>query len=201
MPKAKLDTAPGGEISGALNNCIGDACIARSTDAGKNFALYQCLQTTETDPTGDFYDGGNMASDNSGRIHAGWVNTDTDAVHVWRAQSENATFQKLPNPFTDGAYGIVSHPRLRVNLETAELFVMAMNNSGELLLARWNGSSWGATWRTGMYAQSGPCLASTGAPCTTADNVMRTGPQFSFDVGSFGKANDHIRLMFTRRSA
>ncbi len=200
VPKAKLDTAPGGEISGPINNYIGGACIARSTDAGKNFALYQCLQTTEADATGDFYDGGNMVSDANGRIYAGWVNADRNTVHVWRADGESATFQKLPNPFADASYTIVSHPRLRVNLETGELFVMAMNNGGELLLARWNGANWGATWRTGMYAQSYPCLASTGAPCTSADTVVRTGPQFSFDVGSFGKANDHIRLMFTRRS-
>jgi len=198
VPKAKLDMAPGGVIDGPLNNYIGGACIARSTDSGKTFAMYQCLQTTEADATGDFYDGGNMASDTKGRIYAGWVNVDRNTVHIWRAAGESATFQKLPDPFAGNI--MVSHPRLRVNLDNDEMFVMAQANSGELLIARWNGSAWASAWHTGMYAQSYPCLASTGASCTSGDTVVRTGPQFSFDIGSFGKANDHIRMMFTRRS-
>lgn len=199
VPKAKLDNAPNGEISGPLNNYIGGACIARSTDGGKNFAHYQCVQTKETDATGDFYDGGNIASDNNGNNYAGWVNVDTNAVHIWRAVGESGTFAKLPNPFSGGSQ-MVSHPRLRVNLETNELFVMAMNSSGELLISRWNGSAWGATWHTGMYAQSYPCVGASGGDCNSSATVVRTGPQFSFDIGSFGKANDHIRIMFTRRS-
>lgn len=198
VPKAKLDTAPNGEINGPLNNFIGGACIARSTDGGKNFALYQCVQTKETDSTGDFYDGGNIASDNNGNIYASWVNTDTNAVHIWRAVGESGTFQKMTNPFAGGP-AIASHPRLRVNLDSNELFVMAQASGGELVIARWNGKSWSATWHTGMYAQSYPCVASTGASCTSSDTVVRTGPQFSFDIGSFGKENDHIRMMFTRK--
>lgn len=200
VPKAKLDTAPGGVIDGPVNNYIGGACIARSTDTGQTFALYQCVQTTETDATGDFYDGGNMVSDANGRIYAAWVNVDTGAAHVWRAVGENGTFQKLANPFADGAYVIASHPRLRVNADNGELFLMALNHTGELLIARWNGSAWGATWKTGMYTHGSVCVASTGGNCSTADTVVRTGPQFSFDIGSFGKDNDHLRMMFTRRS-
>jgi len=199
IPKAKLDAAPGGEISGAVNNYIGGGCIARSNDGGQSFALHQCVQTTEASSTGDFYDGGNMASDNQGNIYAAWVNVDRNAIHVWRAVGENSSFQKMANPFNDGSV-MVSHPRLRVNLETNELIVMAMNVNGELLMARWNGSSWGATWHTGMWPQSYPCITSTGALCYSADPIVRTGPQFSFDIGSFGKSNDHIRIMFTRLS-
>jgi hypothetical protein len=198
IPKAKLDAAPGGEISGPVNDYIGGACIARSVNGGQTFSLYQCVQTTEADSTGDFYDGGNMASDTQGNIYAGWVNVDRSAVHIWRAVGENGTFQKLANPF--GASTMVSHPRLRVNLETNELFVMAIDINGELLLARWNGSSWGGTWHTGMFAQSYPCIVASGALCGSSP-VVRTGPQFSFDIGSFGKANDHIRMMFTRYSS
>jgi hypothetical protein len=199
VPKSKLDLAPGGVIDGPANNYIGGACIARSTDAGKTFALWQCLQTTEADSTGDFYDGGNMASDADGRIYAGWVNVDRNTVHIWRAADENSQFTKLPNPFAGQLMS--SHPRLRVNLDTKELYVMAMNYSGELLIASWNGSGWSPTWHTGMYAAAYPCLAGNGAPCVSSDTVLRTGPQFSFDIGSFGKGNDHIRMMFTRRSA
>lgn len=199
VPKAKLDTAPGGVIDGPLNNYIGGACIARSTDAGRSFALWQCLQTTESDATGDFYDGGHMASDAGGRIYAGWVNVDRSAVHVWRAADENSSFARLPDPFPGQLMS--SHARLRVDLDTGELHVMAMNYSGELLIASWNGSAWSPVWHTGMYAVGYPCLAGSGAPCSAADTVLRTGPQFAFDVGSFGGANDHLRLMFTRRSA
>ena len=199
VPKAKLDMAQGGVIDGPANNFIGGACIARSTDTGKTFVLWQCLQTTETDPTGDFYDGGNMASDAGGRVYAGWVNVDRSAVHIWRAADENSTFTKLPNPFSDTL--ISSHPRLRVNIETGELYVMAQAYSGELVMASWNGSTWSSTWHTGMYAAGYPCLASSAGPCTNTDTVLRTGPQFSFDIGSFGKGNDHIRMMFTRRSS
>ena len=166
IPKAKLDGAPGGEISGAVNDYIGGACIARSTNGGKTFSLYQCVQTTEADSTGDFYDGGNMASDTQGKIYAGWINVDRGAVHIWRAVGESGTFQKLANPF--GGSTMTSHPRLRVNLETNELFVMAIDINGELLLARWNGSSWGATWHTGMFAQSYPCIVASGALCGRA---------------------------------
>lgn len=199
VPRAKLDTAPGGVIDGPANNYIGGACIARSTDAGKSFVLWQCLQSVESDPTGDFYDGGNMASDAGGHIYAGWVNVDKSAIHIWRAADENSQFTKLPNPFPGQLMS--SHPRLRVNLETNELYVMAMSYSGELLIASWDGSNWSPTWFSGIYAAGYPCLASTGASCTSDDSVLRTGPQFSFDIGSFGKGNDHIRLMFTRRSA
>ena len=201
VPKAKYVNAPGGVIDGAINNYIGGACIARSQDGGKSFAMQQCLQTTETDATGDFYDGGNMASDMNGNIYAGWVNTDTNQVHIWRAAGETAQFQKLANnPFRDGSYSIASHPRLRVNLDNGELYVMAINTSGELLLARWNGNGWGATWRTGMYAQNYPCIGANGGSCGASATVLRTGPQFSFDIGAFGKTNDHIRMMFTRSS-
>ena len=198
IPKAKLDSAPGGEISGAVNAYIGGACIARSTDSGQTFALYQCVQTTEYDAKGDFYDGGNIASDNAGNIYAAWVNADTNAIHVWRAVGESGTFQKLSNPF--GSRAMVSHARLRVNLDNGELFVMAMEDSGELLIARRSGSSW-SVMATGMFAVGYPCIAANGANCSSSDTVLRTGPQFSFDVGSFGKTNDHIRMMFTRRSS
>jgi hypothetical protein len=203
VPKAKMDNAPGGVINGAINNYIGGGCIARSTDGGKNFSLYQCMQTKETDATGDFYDGGNMASDKNGNIYAGWVNVDTNKVHIWRAAGESGTFQKLTNPFSDGSYSMASHPRLRINTDNNELFVMALNNTGELLIARWNGSSWGATWRTGLYAQAYPCVQTNGntVGCGSGSNiVVRTGPQFSFDIGAFGKTNDHLRIMFTRKS-
>jgi len=199
IPKAKLDTAPGGQISGAVNAYIGGACVARSTDSGQTFSLYQCVQTKEFDSKGDFYDGGNVASDGKGNIYAAWVNADTNAIHVWRAVGEGGTFQKLANPF--GSRTMVSHARLRVNLDNDDLFVMAMDDNGELLIARWNGSSWAAVRQTNMYAVGYPCIASNGANCTSADTVLRTGPQFSFDIGAFGKTNDHIRMMFTRRSS
>ena len=195
VPKAKMDLAPAGGISGGLDNYIGGACIARSTDGGKHFALYQCVQTREADSTGDFYDGGNMASDGAGNIYAGWVNTDTKKVHVWRARGEGAAFEKLPNPFP--THYINSHARLRVDSDSGELFVMATDMSGELLLSRWKGSAWTSVWHTGMYAQAYPCVSSDGS----GGCLIRTGPQFAFDIGSLGNANDHVRILFTRRSA
>jgi hypothetical protein len=193
VPKAKLDFAPGGRIDGPLNNYIGGACIARSTDGGVNFALAQCVQSTEADSTGDFYDGGNMASDAAGNIYAGWSDVDRNAIHIWRAVGETGTFQKMPTPFAGQLMG--GHPRLRVNLQTNELFVMAQNWSGELLIARWTGAAWAPTWHTGMYAQGVICV-----PPGCSGTFVRAHPQFSFDVGSFGGANDHIRMMFTRKS-
>jgi hypothetical protein len=198
VPKAKMDLAPGSGISGPLNGYIGGACIARSGDAGKSFSLSQCLRTTETDSTGDFYDGGNMASDGAGNIYAGWINVDTNRIHIWRAAGETASFQKLVNPFPNEY--MVSHPRLRVNPDNGELFVMALHLSGELLLSRWNGSAWSGVWHTGMYAQGYPCIATNGTVGCAADSMIRAGPQFAFDIGSFGKANDHVRILFTRKS-
>lgn len=199
VPKAKLDMAPQGKIDGALDNYIGGACIARSTDGGQTFALYQCLQSTDADATGDFFDGGNMASDAAGDIYAAWANVDRHTIQVWRAAGENAQFERLrPDPFSGQL--MAGHPRMRVNLETGELFVMAMGMGGELLIDRWNGSGWQPTWHTGMYAQGVICMP--GPSCSNP--LLRAHPQFSFDIGAFGgpnSANDHIRMMFTRSSA
>jgi hypothetical protein len=197
VPKAKLDLAPQGKIDGGLENYIGGACIARSTDGGRTFSLYQCLQSTDADATGDFFDGGHMASDAAGNLYAAWANIDRRTVQVWRAVGENGTFQRLsPDPF--GGQMMAGHPRLRVNLETGELFVMATNLSGELLIDRWNGSGWSPPWHTGMYAQGVVCMP--GPSCNGAI-ALRAHPQFSFDIGAFGASNDHIRMMFTRRAA
>ncbi len=198
LPQAKLAAiAPNGTISGPMTS--GGACISRSVDGGKLFSLYQCVQTKEVNSNGDFYDGGNMASDGSGNIYAGWVNVQTSTIHMYRAASEGAQFQKLPNPFPAGTAG--GHPRLRVDLDTGNLFVMALGMGGELLLARWNGAAWSATWHTGLFAQGSVCIATDGSPSCAGTPVLRTALQFSFDVGSFGKANDHIRVLFTRWSA
>ena len=182
---------PSGGIEGPLSNPdgsspIGGACIARSDDGGVAFALRQCVAT----PQLDFYDGGTMASSIHGETFAAYVNVTRDRIDVWRSPAVDAPFVMLPDPFP-GRF-MVTHARLRVELVTGNLYVMALDTAGTLLINRFVGGSWQTPRVAGSAAHRYPDVV-------LSDRRVRTGPQFSFDVGApfVDDGRDAVRVLYT----
>jgi hypothetical protein len=178
---------PAGGFFGSAEPYIDGAVIARSTDGGKTFNFCQSLSRS-----GDFYDGGSMASSPSGQVYAGYVDVDANQIDVWRGIDDECKFDLLPPPFP----GMVmsSHPRLRVDRSTGNLFVAAQAYSGVVYMARWDGSSW-----TKPIQCSNPGVVD---PSVTFPSGMtlRTGPQFAFDIGASSEGGDDaIRMLYTMR--
>jgi hypothetical protein len=203
----------GGTISGPLHDFIGGACIARSTDGGQHFTLYQCVNQDF-----DFYDGGNMASSTAGDIYAAYIDVDHDRYDIWHASSETGQFTKLPDPFPTCT--MATHPRIRVgyppiglgapdvNLYVAGQIVQCQAGTlgkdpgafGQVIINRYHNGSWGTPRIASNPSSVNPQLQ-------LSDRKLRTGPQFSFDVGApsvdeNGKQRkDEIRVMVTRSGA
>jgi hypothetical protein len=126
VPQSKYPN--GGVVSqGGANgfySALGGACIARSTNGGMTFALYQCVNDQF-----HFYDGGSMAASPDGEVFAGFVDATDDEIHVWRSPSVNGSFSKLPEPFPTN-WTMASHPRLRYDSATSSLYVTAIAGGG-----------------------------------------------------------------------
>lgn len=202
---AKLMPADG--ISGSLVSGIGGACIARSTDGGRTFGLYQCVHKNF-----EFYDGGTMASSTRGDIYVAYISVDGDRYDVWHTASETGTFQMLPNPFP--GCRMATHPRIRVGyppislggpdpslyiagqIESCDkgvLDVVETGAFGQIIINRYHNGAWGKPRVISYPSQVNPDIV-------LFDRTLRTGPQFTFDVGTAGeKGNDHIRMLYTRR--
>jgi hypothetical protein len=186
----------GGVISEGGGNgfyaAISGACIARSTNGGKTFALYQCV-----DDQHHFYDGGSMAASADGEVFAGFVDATDDQIDVWRSPSVSGNFSKLPQPFPAG-WVMASHPRLRYDGVTNALYVAAIRaggSTGNLYLNRYKSGAWGTP-----VAASDPVLIYP--TINLSDRTLRTGPQFAFDVGTASQnGNDRIRFLYTRRDS
>ena len=142
---------PPGGIDGSLivwgaDSYIGGACIARSTDGGVTFQIYQCVSNTAKNNVpnsekGHFYDGGSMASSPQGEIYAAYVDVTTSKIDVWRSPSASGQFAPLPTPFPN--LGIYSHPRLRVNKGDGALYVAAQSGSSTVYINRYLNGQWG----------------------------------------------------------
>jgi hypothetical protein len=186
VPDSKF---PAGGISGPLNSYLGGACIARSTDGGVHFANYQCFGLES-----HFYDGGNMAAGNDGAIYAGYVDVNDDQIDVWRSPGVDGTFTRMPRPFP--GFTIYSHARLRVDPSSGDLYVAAQQWDGAIVVTRWHGGSWqppmGASFPAALY----PSIK-------LSDRELRTGPQFSFDIGAESinsedqRGHDPVRFLYT----
>lgn len=186
IPSSKM---PPAGVSGPVNDYMGGACIARSTDGGKHFQVYAML-TNES----HFYDGGSMAASQTGEIYASFVDVDTNRIDVWRADNDGGQFKLMPTPF--GAMKMYSHPRIRTSPYDGTLYVAAQASDYAVYLTRWNGNSW-----------SNPIRASDGAVELyphikfMTGTELRTAGQFSFDIGaaSTEDSRDAIRVMYTQR--
>ena len=177
-----------GSFGSVTGSPIGGACIARSSDGGKTFGLYQCITSEH-----DFYDGGSMASSGQGEIYTAYVNWTRNRIDIWRAANENSPFAMLPNPYPGMI--MASHPRIRVDKFLGDLYVLAADQHGVLHINR---------YREGTWLKPTPA-SFPGVGHTTvqfADRIMRTGPQFSFDVGSPDdpEGRDAIRILYVRQN-
>jgi hypothetical protein len=206
IPDAKM---PAQGISGSViisgaQSYIGGACIARSTDGGKTFANYQCVSNTAKNSTpdsekGHFYDGGSLAASKEGAVFAAFNDVTENAIDVWRAASHSGQFQLLPDPFPEMA--MVSHPRLRSSPFDDSVYVAAQSSNGQIFINRYRNGAWGAP-RSVAGAQVYPCIEFEADGCSGAFSTklrVRTGPQFSYDVGAADDAEgrDAIRFLFT----
>jgi hypothetical protein len=187
---------PAGGIFGPVANSInyiGGAVIARSPDGGKTFASHQTVSRE-----GHFYDGGSMTSSSKGEVFAAYIDSDTHQIDVWRAPTDSSQFVLLPVPFP-GKW-ISSHPRLRVDSWTGNLFAAAETYDGTLYMSRWDGANW-----TKPVAASFVAAELYPAISFASGTKLRTGPQFSFDIGAGSNAEgiqagiDEIRVLYTAR--
>ena len=148
---------------------IDGACIARSTDAGKNFSVLQCVTNA-----GHFYDGSSVAiGGSSGPVFAAWNDVTTGLIDVWRAPSFGGTFVRIASPPLNAA----THPRIRA--VGGNLYVATQDGNGNIYMSLWNGSTWGAAkFFAGTNGAINPDVHFT-------SHYVRTGPQFSFEVATF----------------
>ncbi len=192
---------------GAKGAYIGGACIARSTDGGRTFANYQCLSNTEAvadDPDaskGHFYDGGSMASTPKGEVFAAYIDISSRVIRVWRAPSHNGQFELLGDPFP----GLVAatHPRLRASQDGWLYAATKVVASGGYVVYvnRWRNGQWGQAVQASELAVGYPVI-DLGTTVQGSALKIRTGPQFSFDVGAASEGGkDAVRFLYTRRSA
>ncbi|HEV7239193.1 MAG TPA: hypothetical protein VGQ36_08130 [Thermoanaerobaculia bacterium] len=209
VPKSKMPAS--GEIFGSLVAHIGGACIARSSNGGKTFALHQCVHNNF-----EFYDGGSMASSTKGDIYAAFIATDSFRYDIWHAKNENDQFTKLPDPFPKCRMAM--HPRIRVGYPTlslgspdVSLFVAGQiydcqkgalggeetGAYGQIIINRYHNGNWGTPRVFSNASAINPEV-------TLSDRKLRTGPQFSFDVGAASidgndqSMNNEIRMLYTR---
>ena len=211
IPNTKF---PAGGIDGSVitgngkTAYIGGACIAKSKDGGKTFAHLQCVQNTDaiadvSDSTlGHFYDGGSMASSPSGEVFAAFVDVATSQIDVWRSPDGNQPFQRIETPFPNRI--VASHPRLRIAPDGtlyagAQILVNAQTGAYYVHLARYVNGHWQMPHGVGDTTVVYPSV-DFGTSLQGSALTVRTGPQFSFDVGAASDwGGDGVRVLYTRR--
>lgn len=203
IPEAKMLTK---SISGSLastgqDSNLGGACIARSADGGVTFQTYQCVSNkvknyVPNSELGHFYDGGSMASTSAGAIYAAFEDVATEQIDVWSSPDANGKFTMLPTPFPK-EIAIWTHPRLRVNQEDGSLYAAAQGTDGVVFINRFSGGAWG---KAVQATEAGVIYPNV----NFGDGLsLRTGPQFSFDIGAASgkEKRDAIRFLYTRRDS
>lgn len=186
VPNSKY---PAGGIVGTMSSAyMGGACIAKSVDAGRSFSMYQCINNQN-----HFYDGASMAAGVSG-VYAAFKDFDSGRVDVWRAPDPNSAFVRLPDPFpwTD-MWAPVKHPRLRFASNMLWAATLAMN--GQVLINRYICLFGACSWQTPVVV-SEPGTWDVEVPLE-GGQTLRTGSQFSFDVGT-GTDDNSVRVVITR---
>jgi hypothetical protein len=204
MPNSKF---PLGGVDGAVNfgqeSYVGGACIAKSSDSGKHFAIYQCVMNTQEvidvgDSTlGHFYDGGSMVASSTGEIFAAFNDVATNQIDVYRSPNDNGMFTPTPPPFL-GMY-VGSHPRLRAAPD-GSVYIAAqveVNNGrhAAVYINRWSNGSWGKAVQATDFADF-YYLIGFGTSVDGSAVTLRVGPSFSFDIGaSSPDGSDAIRVL------
>jgi hypothetical protein len=201
---------PEGGIDGPFLGYIGGACIARSTDGGRTFVNYQCVSNKEpvpSDPgavTGHFYDGGSMASTPAGEVYAAYIDLSdlSRVIRVWRAANHNAPFELLEDPFP--GLSSATHPRLRATGDGSLLVAsqILMDDGDAIVFAnRYRDGRWAGAVQVSDPTVVRPTV-DLGLEVLGSPLIIRTGPQFSFDVGAASAGgNDAVRFLYTRASS
>jgi hypothetical protein len=211
IPSGKF---PSGGIDGSVDpfapeSCLGGACIAKSTDSGKTFAIYQCVtNTTPVEGVGDatqghFYDGGSMVASNSGEVFASFVDVATQQIDVYRSPSDSGTFKLIAPPFP-GMY-VAAHPRMRAARDGSVYVaaqVIGSDQNTYVYLNRYSGGSWGKP----IQASSHPTVfydsIDFGTTVDGSELTLRVGNSMSYDVGaSSPDGSDAIRLLYLRQDS
>lgn len=150
-----------------------------------------------------------MTSDEDGAIYAAWSDENDHAIDVWQAADETSAFVRMPRPFQGRATH--DHPRIGWDVESKRLYAMTLGdpciNAGEdevgqqdkictLYADYWDSGAW-----HGPVALAGDVVI---RPTIVRDGglkKLRTGPQFTFDVGTPSvNQDDAIRVAYTSRS-
>lgn len=204
FPDAKF---PAGGVVGPVNAAVGGACIFRSIDGGLSFRAFQCLSDTTPVPgvvgsdKGHFYDGGSMASDPSGNVFAAYVDIDTSQIVVYRSTGGQPNFAPLPPPFPN--LYVAGHPRIRIGPD-GTVFAMAVakarsgpNPQFNLMVTRFRNGAWANPVPLGPAAISPD--VDMGSSVLGSPLIVRTGPQFAFDVGARSEGlDDSLRFLVTQ---
>jgi len=207
FPDAKFP--PNGQ-AGFVYDAVGGACLFRSVNGGVSFQFFQCLTDTSPVPgkplasLGHFFDGGSLAAGPAGEIYAAYVDTDTSQIVVYRSPNGVSPFAALPPPFPNLYVG--SHPRIRVGPDGV-LFAMAVAKarSGQnpqylLMAARFTNGVWSVP--TAITPAEVYPDVDLGSSLLGSKLALRTGPQFSFDIGArSADRDDSIRFLVTQRNS
>lgn len=189
---------PANGIDGSPGAAMGGACIARSLDGGVTFAHYQCINTNF-----DFYDGASMAASPCGEIYAAYFDISTAQIRVWRARDHNAPFEEIANPFPGLTVG--THPRLRTSSDSwlyVATEVQATSGQSFVYMNRYRDGQWRTPVQVSETTAGGYPSVNLGTTVLGKPLSIRTGPQFSFDVGAASEGgNDAMRILYTRRDA
>lgn len=195
--------------TGTVTSPLGGACIAKSTDGGKGFSNWHCIQDltaiagVDEAVKGHFYDGGSMASTPSGEVFAAYNDVPAGQMDVWRATSENAaSFTQLPDPFPGKV--AVSHPRMRVGPDGV-LYLAAKlltgNGAASVFMTRLVNGGWTPAVQVGQPLAVNLAALDLGSSVQGKPLTLRLGPQFAFDVGaSSNGGKDAVRLVETHSS-
>ena len=207
FPEAKF---PAGGHSGYVDASVaGGACLFRSLDGGVSFRFFQCLSDRSPVPgstsasKGHFYDGAALAAGPGGEIYASYVDLDTSQIVVYRSPDGAQPFAMIPPPFP--GYYVGSHPRIQVGPDGV-LFAMAVGKqtSGPtptfmLMASRFVNGAWGNVTLI-TQALTYPDVDLNSSLLGSKLNV-RTGPQFSFDVGTQSDVvDDSVRFLVTQQN-
>jgi hypothetical protein len=167
-----------------LEPLLGGACIARSSDGGISFSNYQCVNNSL-----HFYE-----------IYSAYVDVTASQIDVYRALTETKPFGLLPAPFPGES--ISTHPRLRVDTVNNVLYAAAVDSKMNLRMNSFDGTRWGRAITVSRSvnfsgtAEWYPVIPMSGL------NPLRTGPQFSFDVGTASvRGDDAVRVLYTSRDS
>lgn len=146
---------------------------------------------------GDFYDGGSMTGTATGAVFYAVHDVAAGTPHVWRAPPPlSQQFALLDLPFPE-YNSFVSHPRLRYDSHRSRVYIAQQARIGAGIT-----NIVATYYEDGVWAPSHEILVppiSLNVPyqpdITTANGIVRTANQFSFDVGQ-----DEVRFFFNVRN-